>query len=450
MNRTLLCLVGSITLLAVSYANAFDSGSTGVDGAFSPQSDIQVSLPPDGILNYTSLLIPNGVTVTFEKNANNTPVVILVQEDAVIAGTLNVSANGPEAGAGGFNGGLAGFVGALAGAGSGPGGGTTQEGSCNGGGGSYGTQGIEGFTSISPCNLSVPTPTYGREELVPLVGGSGGGGGGPSGAAAGTSGGGGGGAILIAASGTIDISGAIYADGGDAPDHPPSPKGMCGGQGSGGAIRLVATMIDGNGVLSAAASPPGCFGAAGSGAPGGAGRIRLEAEIINRVASSDPVFSADAPQPVFIPNFPTIAISEVAGIAVPANPTGMNDLSLPASAANPVSLQLSTSNVPPGSVVTVSVLPRTGLGSEVTATPVGGTLEDVTATASIDIPNGNSTLNASVEFLVDSTTSINLAPYADGQLVARIRSSYEAGVGSVTTLITHDGKEYTWPTAALN
>ncbi|MEO8011550.1 MAG: hypothetical protein ABI650_07910, partial [Dokdonella sp.] len=44
-------------------AFAFDSGSTGADGALFPNVDTQIALPPSGVFNYASVNIPVGVTV---------------------------------------------------------------------------------------------------------------------------------------------------------------------------------------------------------------------------------------------------------------------------------------------------------------------------------------------------------------------------------------------------
>ncbi len=62
--RGSLQLIGLVILLSTTPASAFDSGSTGVDGAFAPVSDTSIVLPPDGILNFTTMNIPSGVTVT--------------------------------------------------------------------------------------------------------------------------------------------------------------------------------------------------------------------------------------------------------------------------------------------------------------------------------------------------------------------------------------------------
>ena len=71
---------------------AYDSGSTGVDGAFNPTADIELQLSPSGIFNFTTVNIPAGVTVTFAKNAQNTPVTLLASGDVNIAGTIDINA----------------------------------------------------------------------------------------------------------------------------------------------------------------------------------------------------------------------------------------------------------------------------------------------------------------------------------------------------------------------
>src|SRR6185503_11362002 len=97
-----------------------------------------------GVFNYTTVTIPAGVTITYTRNANNTPVTILATGDVVINGTINIdggasdfSPNGALGGPGGFNGGKAGYPADAASgtSGEGPGGG------CGGLGGTGSTSG---------------------------------------------------------------------------------------------------------------------------------------------------------------------------------------------------------------------------------------------------------------------------------------------------------------------
>lgn len=140
---SVLCLSLVLTVLARSpaWGQAFNSGSTGSLGAFAPASNMVVTLPADGVLNYTTITIPSGVTVTFQRNAANTPVTMLAQGNISIAGTIRVNGDdavvggtsgswgvtpGSQGGPGGYNGGNGGIRGTYPSngtAGQGPGGG---------------------------------------------------------------------------------------------------------------------------------------------------------------------------------------------------------------------------------------------------------------------------------------------------------------------------------------
>ncbi|MCA1604610.1 MAG: hypothetical protein LC775_03825, partial [Acidobacteria bacterium] len=96
--------------------NNFNSGSTGADGAFAPATNQTLQVPASGVFNFTTMDIPAGVTVSFTRNAQNTPVTILASGNITIAGSLAVNGlpgattgNGGAGGPGGFDGGLGGF-----------------------------------------------------------------------------------------------------------------------------------------------------------------------------------------------------------------------------------------------------------------------------------------------------------------------------------------------------
>src|SRR5438132_40450 len=129
--KTLQTLVG---LFVCAYAHAqVNSGSNGSDGAFNPTTNTVINMAdhPNGIYQYTSVNIPSGVTVTFILNANNTPVVWLVQNDCFINGTVDVSgqtvdwdtSQGGTGGPGGYRGGNGQAAANPSSTGSGPGGG---------------------------------------------------------------------------------------------------------------------------------------------------------------------------------------------------------------------------------------------------------------------------------------------------------------------------------------
>ena len=80
-------------------AQTFTSGSTGLDGPYAPVANDTLVLPPNGIFNFTTVNIPSGVTVTFQKNTTNTPVVILGTGNITVAGTIDIrGGNGASSG----------------------------------------------------------------------------------------------------------------------------------------------------------------------------------------------------------------------------------------------------------------------------------------------------------------------------------------------------------------
>ncbi len=257
----LITLTVALTAAPDSQAQPFSSGS---DGSFGPinvtTSDLTIDLPPDGVIHATTVNVANGRTLSFKHNALNTPVTLLATGDVTIAGILDVSGKqgntsaGGRGGPGGFDGGPPGSAGTPPGDGHGPGAGRAGEynTSANGAGHGAYANAIDGLGSSTRHGAP-----YGSALLVPILGGSGGGG------AAGTpgwGGGGGGGAVLIASSTRIHLTGRINAMGG-------SWSGAYNG-GSGGAVRLVAPVVSGSGVLDVRGSH--------GNTPSAHGRIRVD------------------------------------------------------------------------------------------------------------------------------------------------------------------------------
>jgi hypothetical protein len=427
INIFLFSIISFFILMGNAYGT-FVSGSTGADGAFNPASNTELQMPSSGVFNFTTVNIPYNVTVTFKKNAANTPVYILATGNVTITGTISVNgkncidtAAGGKGGPGGFDGGNGGYVATASlpgGKGSGPGGGGGGSSTCAyGGGGSYGSAG----TTYTGTNCGAAGSVYGNPELQPLTGGSGGGG-----AYASNGGGGGGGAILIASSGTInivDMYGFITANGGNG-----SSKGAGG---SGGAIRLIANTITGNGSIESKG------GTGGGGTAGGGGRIRLEAYTVNRTVG--PVFVYYPPASVFLANTPTLKITSIGGVNAPASPSGSfstPDIILPSTTTNPVTVTLNASYIPVGTTVTVSVLPQFGNAGNVAAT-LSGTLETSTASAAVTLPSGS---YASV-IQAYAVYTLQTAFYWEGEKIDRVRVAANLGGESETVYITESGRE---------
>jgi hypothetical protein len=336
---------------------------------------LEIRLPPDGVLVMDSLNLrwaPNEsccLVVTFTRSVANSPATLLVKGNVTIPSsvTLNLSGEqgtdanqnvlgvGGRGGPGGFRGNdgayqLVNFA-TVGGTGLGPGGGAGATTNQNAGG------------------FGVTGTFVGATDLLPLIGGSGGGGGSSTSNApgcAGGGGGGGGGALLIAANGTIQLDGSITADGGRYGSL--GGSGACttyGGPGSGGAVRLLAYTIQGAGTVFARG------GQAAIGPAGVNGAIRLEALNNTLTVGQTTPLATRAPGPGPIVNVitPTVAITSVGGQPVPSPPqggVGIVDLVLPIPGST--SVGLTTSGVPTGTTVNVTVKPR--VGGAPTTTPV--------------------------------------------------------------------------------
>lgn len=430
MKRLVLFVLISLLFLTNNAHAAFVSGSTGADGAFNPTANIEVTLPADGILNYTTVNIPSTVTVTFKKNAANTPVYMLATGDVTIAGTINVNgasttsttSTAPGAGGpGGYNGGYGGAISVQGGKGIGPGGGGGGPNSTYtyGGGGGYATAG-----GTQGANYGAGGPSYGNARVIPLIGGSGGGGMAGFTYASSSGGGGGGGAILIASSTTITVTGTITAKGGDGYN--------AAGGGSGGAIRLIANTISGNGTISATG------GSISNLWKGGQGRIRLEATINNRTAGTDPVYTYGQPGTVFVANVPSLSITSIAAVNVPASPTGsyaQPDILLPSTTVNPIAVTLSAANIPVSTTIAVSVIPQYGSAVSVNAT-LSGTDSASTGSASINLSTSYSNV-----IMAQATFTLLTAMFYDGEKIEKVRVAAVMGKESEVVYITESGRE---------
>jgi hypothetical protein len=226
-------------------------------GSRQEHNNIYIPLPPDGVLVYEEFKADRkegdhgSWQIHFERNADNTPVRLLVAGDFLLGsyvtmqvqgndgarGDRNIFGRGGMPGPGGFRGADGAYQevndASLGGVGLGPAGGEPGK--------------------TEPLEHAKAGGFSGNRELRPLVGGSGGGGGvsKDKGNCSGGGGGGGGGAILVAANGRLDIKGHINADGGHGGGHSNGDCSTNGGPGGGGAIRLVATQVAGEGYLSA-------------------------------------------------------------------------------------------------------------------------------------------------------------------------------------------------------
>lgn len=309
-------------------------GGTGVDGVFAPVGDVELNTS-DGPFFYTTVTIPEGVTVTA---VGDLPLRIYSQGNLDVLGTIDVSGfkagtaysmccsqpgppvagEGGGAGPGGYRGGFGGLdgdgedgMGAGGGAGSlgsgSPGAGAFAGG---GGGGGYGELG-----QVGGCPEEAPGgAVYGVHSLEPLEGGSGGGGAGWTNVAGpnpGAGGGGGGGAVHLQTASMLLMEGTIRSNGGIGGDNTGSGSGGSfgagGGGGSGGAILIKAHSVRNYGIYEALGGEAGDLKQGGGcsstenvpgqgrGGRGGAGRIRFETDVpVGFVYPIDGSFLVDA------------------------------------------------------------------------------------------------------------------------------------------------------------
>lgn len=399
VNHSLPVLALTLLLHGPAVAQTFNSGSNGSDGAldltgqtgtidFNPAS-FNPPLDPDrdNVYHFTTIKIPSGLTVRLSAaNLGVKPVLWLASGTVEISGTLDLngasghSVAGPVvpavAGAGGYGGGTGATAIEGARMGSGPGGGRGP-----GGGAGYATAG----TGLNQSGGSA----YGNSYLIPMVGGSGGAGGSyfSTGNPFGAGGGAGGGALLIAStvSITLPVGAAIFANGGQGACNSGLPPDQSSGGGSGGAIRLMAPSISGTAQLRAVGGT-----SCNSGGAGSLGRIRLETFSLNLNGSINPAPTVATPGLVFPPaSAPSVRITSIGGVAVPANPTASfitPDVTL--DDATSVTLELAASKVPVGTVVRLTLTPETGAIVTVDSTPLAGTFESSTATATVTVPHG--------------------------------------------------------------
>lgn len=395
-------IIGLIGTLPLYAQFTFDSGSTGADGALDLSSEPSGTTlifnpldfdPPldtdgDGVYNFTTITIPQGVTVRFP-GISLGAIYWLATGGVTIDGTLDLSGedgqvfsaenNRPATpGAGGFPGGIGRTQFNLAQPGGGPGGGRVT--SNDGGGGSYATTGGGGS--------GIGGEVYGNGFLIPLIGGSGGAGnnldfGGFSGS--GGSGGAGGGAILIASSQFIAINGGINGNGGQRGSGTNNATKTHGGGGSGGAVRLLAPTISGAGSITAVGGSNQSFG--------GAGRIRFESisHQYTGVIQGVSTFATLVQNTTILPSADTTAllITSISGQTLPATVKGSfisPDLTL--TEPGNVTFDIQARHIPLGTVVKVEIYNETDGLIAVDSTPLEGVLAESTATATTAVPSG--------------------------------------------------------------
>lgn len=382
-------------------AQSFSSGSDESDGALTLANSLGVVffdpvdtarwgrvLDPDGdgVYHFTTITIGAGTSLRLRADKLNKPVHWLATGNVVISGTVNLDGENASAtndlslrrlaaipGSGGYAGGLGGRTNpptAPATPGEGPGG---------------GSGGHTTAPFCSPSTICGRGGTFtGNRYLIPLIGGSGG-----EGAVWDNNffynGGAGGGAILIASSTSIAVVGTIAADGGF------NVSSLVAGGGSGGAIRLVAPILSGSGVLS--------VNGTNTLSPSGAGWVRLEGFQVSTTfffPAGTIYVTRGAPidEGLLRPPAGSVRVTAIAGVPIPIYPTGSFELpDATINSNNPVNVDIQATGIPPGTVVTLRVFPQIPDDPTAAELPsvqatLQGTLELSTATVSVTFPYG--------------------------------------------------------------
>jgi hypothetical protein len=338
----------------------FDAGSDGSYGPIQIDESTELALQPDGIFHATTVTVAQGATLTFTPNALNTPVYLLAVGDIIIEGTIDISGQagnnsvGGAGGPGGFPGGSPSIAGSGPGDGAGPGGGrgglqSSADPALQVGRGVYGDQAIN------------PRPrdglVYSTQLMMPMVGGSGGGGFEDS-AGNGFGGSGGGGAILLASNTRIAIAptGAVRSHAGNSNY----------GRGSGGAIRLLAPIVEGDGIVS-----PCSHSSCGVTSAGGPGRVRVDT--IDRSGLSGLNHFGTGPLTVssFMKTFPDVSprldIVDAAGTPIPLDTDQAVTVILPFDAPAEQTVTVRAEDFGPDTTVPIRVVAIPDAGDSIIA-----------------------------------------------------------------------------------
>jgi hypothetical protein len=105
--------------------------------------------------------------------------------------------------------------------------------------------------------------------------------------------------------------------------------------------------------------------------------------------------------------------------------------------------------VPVGSIVQLRVTPANSASIIAVSPPTTGSTTSATASVSVNLPLGPSTMQAQTTFTVVAALGDLLRNFAGNERVEKITLSATLGGKSKATLITVSGKEYEAPAEAL-
>jgi hypothetical protein len=151
--------------------------------------------------------------------------------------------------------------------------------------------------------------------------------------------------------------------------------------------------------------------------------------------SPGPVTAASNPALV---NLPTLAITSVGGIAVPAVPGGSYGTADVTVTSNPATVVLTAANTPLSTTFTLKVVPASGNATTFPVSALTGTPALSTATSSVTFPSGQvSVLNVHASL----TLTAGLFPVIDGEEVEKVLMAATVAGPTITTVVTRSGRE---------
>jgi hypothetical protein len=243
--------------------------------------------------------------------------------------------------------------------------------------------------------------------------------------------------IAVGVSSSVDVSGGNSGDNGSTSCRP------VGGGGEGGNVRLVTRVLSGTGTINLTGGQT-FFGTT---APGG--RIRIEA---NTNAFTGSINGPSGGSFTQFPNLaipadlPTLRITSIGGVAVPAAPTGSlstPDVSFASPPTNPVIVGLAATQIPIGTVVSVRITPGIGTATTANSTSLTGTVANSTATASVNIPPGAGAITATATFTLPPQGAMLLGiPNLDRTKPAQVEVVADAGGASRVYVIADNGARF--------
>jgi hypothetical protein len=191
--------------------------------------------------------------------------------------------------------------------------------------------------------------------------------------------------VTIAAGGKILANGGIGGFG-----RSPTCDNPCvyaGGSGAGGSVRLVAPTVDGSGTVQVAGGGAYCTNCP---TVASGGWIRVEAFNNARAITGTGSWAYGSPISAYVPTAapPAVTVIQIADKPL-ANPKGeFTPADVTVNASGPIEIQIRARGVPVGTIAKVFLFSLEGLDQEISSTPLSGTLQDSTATATVTLPAG--------------------------------------------------------------